>query len=217
MDGNLILLENLPSKRVARGENVSAYRIDVKINNSNIIRWEVSATPIYDNEGNFIVGVIVGRDIGDRLKNEENSLLKSQYDLLNRTIENLDLGYNIISYPDFKITYMNNKGYDDLKKYNQNSTSLFSTIEKNFFEVFKYNIDEKVEVINNIKDLIEDNKEKISKSINITKQNCYRFTKLINNIVDISKLDSGFFKLNLSNENIVEIIEDIVQSVSEYI
>jgi len=313
MDGNLILLENLPSKRVARGEKVSAYRIDVKINN-NIIRREVSATPIYDNEGNFIVGVIVGRDIGDRLKNEENSLLKSQYDLLNRTIENLDLGYNIISYPDFKITYMNNKGYDDLKKYNQNSTSLFSTIGKNFFEVFKYNIDEKVEVINNIKDLIdkngshyslnrkhvetgeekffkiifqplfdinkkiieivvigiditeeikaknkiekalkiqdeifanvshelktplnvifstnqlmelyfkdgslEANKEKISKNINIIKQNCYRFTKLINNIVDISKLDSGFFKLNLSNENIVEMIEDIVQSVSEYI
>lgn len=66
-------------------------------------------------------------------------------------------------------------------------------------------------------DSLEDNKEKISKSINIIKQNCYRFTKLINNIVDISKMNSGFFKLNLSNENIVEIIEDIVQSVSEYI
>ena len=30
-------------------------------------------------------------------------------------------------------------------------------------------------------------------------------------------MDSGFFKLNVSNENIVESIEDIVQSVSEYI
>ena len=66
-------------------------------------------------------------------------------------------------------------------------------------------------------DSLEANKEKISKSINIIKQNCYRFTKLINNIVDISKMDSGFFKLNLSNENIVDIIEEIVQSVSTYI
>lgn len=66
-------------------------------------------------------------------------------------------------------------------------------------------------------DLIEDNKENVSKGINIIKQNCYRLIKLINNIVDLSKLESGFLKLNLSNVNIVQVVEDIVQSVSEYI
>jgi Signal transduction histidine kinase len=65
--------------------------------------------------------------------------------------------------------------------------------------------------------LLEDNKEKISKNICIIKQNCYRLIKLINNIVDLSKMESGFFKLNLKNENIVQVIEDIVQSVSEHI
>jgi methyl-accepting chemotaxis protein len=65
--------------------------------------------------------------------------------------------------------------------------------------------------------LLETNKEKVFEDVNIIKQNCYRLTKLINNIVDLSKIESGFFKLNLSNENIVEVIEDIVQSVSEYI
>lgn len=311
--GNLISFENLPSKRVARGECFSGYRIDFKIND-NIIHKEVNGTPIYDSCGNLIAGVIVFRDIGDRLKNEENLLLKSQYDLLNRTIENLDLGYDIISYPDFKIRYMNNNGYDELKKYNKDAPSRSSIIGKNFFEVFKYNVDEKSKVISNIKYLIEkkgnhyllnrkhivdgeekffkvifqplydinkqiteivvmaiditeeikaknkieealkaqdeifanvshelktplnvifstnqlmelyakgesfeDKKENINKGIQIIKQNCYRFTKLINNIVDISKMDSGFFKLNLSNENIVDIIEDIVQSVSDYI
>ncbi|OOM05854.1 sensor histidine kinase [Clostridium saccharobutylicum] len=64
---------------------------------------------------------------------------------------------------------------------------------------------------------IEDDKEKILKNINIIKQNCYRFMKLINNIVDISKMNSGFFKVNLSNENIVDVTEEIVQSISEYI
>lgn len=63
----------------------------------------------------------------------------------------------------------------------------------------------------------EQNKEKVSKSINAIKQNCYRFTKLINNIVDLSKIEAGFFKVNLSNENIVDVTEDIVQSVSDYI
>ncbi len=65
--------------------------------------------------------------------------------------------------------------------------------------------------------LIEDNKEKIFKNINTIKQNCYRFIKLINNIVDISKMNSGFLRVNLSNENIVDITENIVQSISEYI
>lgn len=66
-------------------------------------------------------------------------------------------------------------------------------------------------------DLLDTNKKKITNGINIIKQNCYRLTKLINNIVDLSKIESGFYKLNLSNENIVQVTEDVVQSVSEYI
>lgn len=68
--------------------------------------------------------------------------------------------------------------------------------------------------INN--DMTETNKQKLleyNKSIN---QNCYRLTKLINNIVDLSKSKLGFLKLNLSNQNIVEVIETIVQSVTQY-
>lgn len=66
-------------------------------------------------------------------------------------------------------------------------------------------------------DLFEGNKENIIKGINVIKQNCYRFTKIINNIIDISKIESGFFKLNLSNENIVNVTEDIVQSLCDYV
>lgn len=65
--------------------------------------------------------------------------------------------------------------------------------------------------------LLQANKEKFARSINSIKQNCYRFTKLINNIVDLSKIETGFFKLNLSNKNIVQVTEDIVQSVAEYV
>jgi signal transduction histidine kinase len=66
-------------------------------------------------------------------------------------------------------------------------------------------------------DSLEDNREKVSRGISSTKQNCYRLIKLINNIVDLSKMESGFFKLDLCNENIVMIVEDIVQSVAEHI
>ena len=65
--------------------------------------------------------------------------------------------------------------------------------------------------------MIENNEEKLSNDINIIKQNCFRLTKLINNIVDLSKIEGGFLNLNLSNENIVRITEDIIQSVSDYV
>lgn len=64
---------------------------------------------------------------------------------------------------------------------------------------------------------IEVSKNKVLKKLKIIKQNCYRFTKLINNIIDLSKIDSGFYKLELRNDNIVGVVENIVQSVSEYI
>lgn len=55
------------------------------------------------------------------------------------------------------------------------------------------------------------------KYIGIMSQNGYRLLKLINNIIDLTKIDSGFSPINLSNNNIVEVVEDITLSVVEYI
>lgn len=64
---------------------------------------------------------------------------------------------------------------------------------------------------------VENKKNKLINHNNSIKQNCLRLTKLINNIVDLSKSNSGLLKLNLVNANIVDVIENIVQSVSEYV
>ena len=41
--------------------------------------------------------------------------------------------------------------------------------------------------------------------------------RLINNLVDITKIDSGYLKLNFINCNIVELVEDITLSVVPYV
>ncbi len=51
----------------------------------------------------------------------------------------------------------------------------------------------------------------------VMKQNCYRLMRLINNFLDITKVDSGFHKLNMANLNIVSVIEDITLSISTYV
>ncbi|MBL4937260.1 PAS domain S-box protein [Clostridium sp. YIM B02515] len=52
--------------------------------------------------------------------------------------------------------------------------------------------------------------------MNVMKQNSYRLLKLINNLIDITRIDSGFYKVNLNSYNIVEIIENITLSVVPY-
>ncbi|MBU5426332.1 GHKL domain-containing protein [Tissierella pigra] len=56
----------------------------------------------------------------------------------------------------------------------------------------------------------------VNKYIKMIKQNSYRLIKLSNNLIDITKIDAGFMKMNFENYNIVSIIEDITLSVVEY-
>ncbi|MGH4118622.1 ATP-binding protein [Clostridium sp.] len=63
---------------------------------------------------------------------------------------------------------------------------------------------------------LDDKKDSIIKYIDSIKQNSYRLSKLINNIVDLSKIEAGFYKLNLSNNNIVVLVEDIVMSLTNF-
>lgn len=63
----------------------------------------------------------------------------------------------------------------------------------------------------------DDDKDKIFKYIKTIKQNCYRLIRLIGNLIDITKMDAGYFEVNLQNEDIVKVVEDITMSVAEYI
>lgn len=64
---------------------------------------------------------------------------------------------------------------------------------------------------------LDANRERIARNVGIIRQNCYRFTRLINNIVDMSRMDSGYFKLDIRKANIVETVRNIVDSISDYV
>lgn len=59
--------------------------------------------------------------------------------------------------------------------------------------------------------------KKMKKYLHMLRQNSYRLTRLVNNILDSSKICNGFFEIKKENCNIVYIIEDIVSSVAEYL
>ncbi|WP_019228698.1 PAS domain-containing sensor histidine kinase [Sedimentibacter sp. B4] len=310
INGNAISIDNMLFANIISGEKVNDYTI-VKNDINGLHYKELNGAPIYDSEGNFIAGVLISRDITEKINNERNHYIKAQYDSLSYIIENLDLGFARYTYPEFNLIDINNKGYDQLKKIFPNlhskacikSQNLFvvfnekvqiiddmvrdslSTNKKSCFKTCKYNIEKEtvfikwiyqplfdlnneiteiivigIDITNEVKekqkmeqalkiqdevyanvshelktplnvifsanqmldmylkkDSIEVEKEKLQHYNDNIKQNCYRLIKLINNVVDMSKSNSGLLKLDLSNEDIVNIIENIVQSVSEYV
>ena len=60
-------------------------------------------------------------------------------------------------------------------------------------------------------------REKVEKKVNLQVQNCYRLLRLVNNLIDITKIDSGNFEIIKRKGNIVQIVESITMSVVEYI
>jgi len=61
------------------------------------------------------------------------------------------------------------------------------------------------------------NANKFSSKLKYIKQNCYRLLRLVNNLIDATKIDAGYLELNPLNCNIVNIVEEIALSVAEYI
>ncbi|WP_411680991.1 ATP-binding protein [Clostridium thailandense] len=61
------------------------------------------------------------------------------------------------------------------------------------------------------------NEYDINKYFTIMNQNTLRLLRLINNLIDTTKIDGGYLSLNLSNGNIVYVIEEITLSAASYI
>ncbi|WP_147568577.1 PAS domain-containing sensor histidine kinase, partial [[Clostridium] dakarense] len=57
----------------------------------------------------------------------------------------------------------------------------------------------------------------LNKYMRPIKQNSYRLLRLVNNLIDMTRIDTGYYELNTENSNIVSIIEDITMSVTQYI
>jgi len=67
-----------------------------------------------------------------------------------------------------------------------------------------------------IKNATEYSVDIMERRIGIIKQNCYRLLKLVNNLIDISRIDVGYKSVEICNFDIVTKIRDIVSSITEY-
>ena len=71
-----------------------------------------------------------------------------------------------------------------------------------------------LECIKNRENINCDNKEK--EYLNIVKRNTYKMLKLIDNLIDITRLENKYFKINKENIEIVNFIETVMGSIDKY-
>ena len=64
-----------------------------------------------------------------------------------------------------------------------------------------------------LKNNIGEDGESYINYIEMAKKNIFRLLKLINNLIDSTKLETGFFNVNIKNHDIVSCVEDITMSI----
>lgn len=100
-----------------------------------------------------------------------------------------------------------------------NETLKMDRIKKDFFSNISHELRTPINVMLSAIQVMNSQKEKYivnDKYFNIINQNSYKILKLVNNLIDLTKIDAGYYNVNLINADIVKIVKDIVMSVQEY-
>ena len=113
----------------------------------------------------------------------------------------------------------------EINKYKLNQALKYDKLKTEFIANMSHELKTPLNIILSIVQLVElkyidknrEDKSSIYRYINVMKQNCYRLLRLINNLIDISKIDVGTLKMNFGNYDIVKVVEDITMSTVEYI
>ncbi|MBU3160938.1 histidine kinase [Clostridium frigoris] len=123
------------------------------------------------------------------------------------------LGFNITDYKDNE---QNEKMIIELMNYDKLKTNFFSNISHELRTPLNliFSVLQVVELKNS--SVKEENKN-IEKYTGIMKQNCYRLLRIIGNLIDITKIDSGHFFIQMQNNDIVNVVENIVSSIVDYV
>lgn len=117
-----------------------------------------------------------------------------------------------------KVVKQNEKLLNETREFNKLITEFFSNISHELKTPLNVILGtQQILSMYGVDKLKIDDNERLNKYLKSIKQNCYRLLRLVNNLIDLSKIDSGFLKLHLENHNIVSIVENITLSVAEFI
>jgi len=181
--------EDFPAYRVLKGETVKQQRVVIK-SNIGKTHLDFNAVPIFDENGDFQYGIVLSHDVTHIVENN-NKIKQQQQLVIKAEHEKLKAAEKTLAMKDEFISLISHEFKTPLNV-------IYSAIQ-----LIEY------VYINDIPDKVKG----LMKNI---KQNTFRQLRLVNNLLDITRLNSGQFKLNIKNIDIVSLTRQISQSVRLY-
>lgn len=121
-----------------------------------------------------------------------------------------------IDITEHKINKENEKRIKELEYYDKLKTDFFSNISHELKTPLNL-IFSAIQVIQLKNSTCKQGQCTIEKYVNIIRQNSNRLLRIIDNLIDITKIEAGNFFMYPQNRDIVNVIEDIVLSVVDYV
>lgn len=189
LDGEKIKSEDMPHFRIRDGEYINDYIMHIKFEGKEEY-ISISGTPVFDKEGNFIYGIICGRNVTDFIKNEE-------------TIKEIQL----------KILRAERERNETLEKSLEMKDEFLSLISHEFKTPLNV-MNTAIQAIDYF--CCSELSDKLKKYLGMIKLNTFRQLRLVNNLLDITRANDGRIKINKKNIDIVFLTNAITESVYTY-
>lgn len=136
---------------------------------------------------------------------EEAILLARQVTIANERIETLNLKH------DESI-----KKVEELMEYDNIKTEFFANISHELKTPLNV-ISSTIQLLRSLDESKNLGDDRIKYYFSIMNQNALRLLRLINNIIDTTKIEGDYLNVNLTNGDIVYVIEELVQSVADFV
>ncbi len=189
LDGNKVPFENTPNYHVMRGEAVEEKIMLMKSVDKEMY-ISVSGSPIFDEKGNLLYGVIISRDVTENITNEK-MIINQQEQLL-------------------KIEKVKNQTLENAMKMKDEFVATITHEFKTPLTVINAALQAIESIYGN---QITDN---IKRHLQRIRTNSYRQLRLVNNLLDITRYNAGHVKLIKNNLDIIFLSRAIVKSVDLY-
>ena len=145
----------------------------------------------------FIIIILIMYIVWNRVKILDGLVAQRTYELNNKLKENKILYDKLIKNEKYKNNYFINLSHELRTPLN-----VIISIEQ---------------LITNLNSTSKIPKDKLDYYMGTLRKNSDRLLNLINNIIDTSKIDSGSYRLNIKENDIVYLVEEIVFSMKEFI
>jgi two-component system, sensor histidine kinase ChiS len=106
------------------------------------------------------------------------------------------------------------KKVEELMEYDKLKTEFFTNISHELKTPLNV-ICSTIQLLRSLDESKDLGDERIKYYFSIMNQNSLRLLRLINNIIDTTKIAGNYFNLNLKNDNIIYVVEELVQSAAE--